>query len=124
MTNFFRDPQSFETLKKILLELVKSKPDNGQIRIWVPGCYTGEEAYTIAILLRECLDETKKYLNVQIFATDIHSDAIEKARIGSFLGIGSDVNKKRLSRIVFNANPGVPFLSQVKMFAPVFPEDV
>ena len=98
VTNFFRDPESFEKLKKVLLEIVKSKPDNGQIRIWVPGCYTGEEAYSIAIILRECMDEAKKYFNVQIFATDIDSDAIEKARIGSFSGIESDVGKERLNR--------------------------
>ena len=98
VTNFFRDPESFENLKKVLLDLVKSKPDNGQIRIWVPGCSTGEEAYSIAIILRECMDEAKKYFNVQIFATDIDSDAIEKARIGSFSGIESDVGKERLKR--------------------------
>jgi len=98
VTNFFRDPESFEKLKKILSELVKSKPDNGQIRIWVPGCSTGEEAYSIAIILRECIIETKKNFNVQIFATDIDSNAIEKARIGSYSGIESDVSKERLSR--------------------------
>lgn len=98
VTNFFRDPESFEKLKKILSELVKSKPDNGQIRIWVPGCSTGEEAYSVAIILRECMDEAKKYFNVQIFATDIDSNAIEKARIGSFSGIESDVGKERLNR--------------------------
>jgi two-component system, chemotaxis family, CheB/CheR fusion protein len=97
VTNYFRDPESFEKLKNVLLELVKSKPDNGQIRIWVPGCSTGEEAYTIAILLKECMNETKKYLNVQIFATDIDTNTIEKARIGSFSGIESDVNKERLN---------------------------
>ncbi|MGB8321127.1 MAG: CheR family methyltransferase, partial [Ignavibacteriaceae bacterium] len=98
VTNFFRDPESFENLKKVLLDLVKSKPDNGQIRIWVPGCSTGEEAYSVAIILRECMDEAKKYFNVQIFATDIDSDAIEKARIGSFSGIEPDVSKDRLNR--------------------------
>jgi two-component system CheB/CheR fusion protein len=98
VTNFFRDPESFVKLKKILLELVKTKPDNGQIRIWVPGCSTGEEAYSVAIVLRECMDETKKHINVQIFATDIDSVAIEKARVGSFSGIASDVSKERLNR--------------------------
>ncbi|MHB8931805.1 MAG: CheR family methyltransferase, partial [Melioribacteraceae bacterium] len=98
VTNFFRDPESWEKLKKVLVELVKSKPDNGQIRIWVPGCYTGEEAYSLAILLRECITETKKNFNVQIFATDIDNNAIEKARIGSFSGIESDVSKERLNR--------------------------
>ncbi|MBU2493056.1 MAG: PAS domain-containing protein [Bacteroidetes bacterium] len=98
VTNFFRDPESFEKLKKVLTELVKNKPDNGQIRIWVPGCSTGEEAYSIAIILRECIEETKKYFNVQIFATDIDSNSIEKARIGTFSGIESDVSKERLKR--------------------------
>jgi two-component system CheB/CheR fusion protein len=98
VTNFFRDPESFENLKKVFLNLVKSKPDNGQIRIWVPGCSTGEEAYSVAIILRECMDEAKKYFNVQIFATDIDSDAIEIARIGSFSGIERDIDKKRLNR--------------------------
>jgi two-component system CheB/CheR fusion protein len=97
VTSFFRDPESFEKLKDILLELVKSKPDNGQIRVWVPGCSTGEEAYSIAIILWECMNEAKKYFNVQIFATDIDTNAIEKARTGSFSGIASDVSKERLN---------------------------
>jgi len=98
VTNFFRDAEAFEKLKNILKDLVKSKPDNGQIRIWVPGCSTGEEAYSIAMILDECLDETKKHLNVQIFATDIDSNSIEKARIGTFSGIEADVGKDRLKR--------------------------
>ncbi len=98
VTNFFRDPESFEKLKIFLVELIKSKPDNGQIRIWVPGCATGEEAYSIAILLRECMDEIKKYVNVQIFATDIDNNAIDKARVGSFSGIEADVSKERLKK--------------------------
>ncbi len=103
VTNFFRDPESFENLKKVFLNLVRSKPDNGQIRIWVPGCSTGEEAYSVAIMLRECMDEAKKYFNIQIFATDIDSDAIDKARIGSFSGIESDVGKERLNRFFTSA---------------------
>jgi two-component system CheB/CheR fusion protein len=98
VTNFFRDPESFVKLKEVLLEMVKRKPDNGQIRIWVPGCSTGEEAYSIAITLRECMNEAKKNLYVQIFATDIDSSAIDKARIGTFSGIASDVSKDRLNR--------------------------
>jgi two-component system CheB/CheR fusion protein len=98
VTSFFRDPESFEKLKEQLLDLLKSKPDNSPIRVWVPGCSTGEEAYTLAIILSECIEETKKNFNVQIFATDIDSNSIEKARIGSFHGIVNDVSKKRLSR--------------------------
>ena len=98
VTSFFRDPESFVKLKSLLLELVKTKPDNGQIRIWVPGCSTGEEAYSIAIIIQECLNETKKQCDVQIFATDIDAVAIEKARTGSFTGIASDLSKERLNR--------------------------
>jgi two-component system CheB/CheR fusion protein len=98
VTNFFRDPESFENLKAVLLEVIRKKPENGHLRIWVPGCSTGEEAYSIAILLHECMDETKKYLNVQIFATDIDGKAIEKARTGLFSGIEADVSKARLNR--------------------------
>ncbi|OGU34222.1 MAG: hypothetical protein A2068_08815, partial [Ignavibacteria bacterium GWB2_35_6b] len=98
VTNFFRDPESFEILKKVLLQIVIDKPENTQLRFWVPGCSTGEEAYSIAIILRECIDEVKKYFNVQIFATDIDSKAIEKARIGSYAGIENDVGKERLKR--------------------------
>jgi len=121
VTNFFRDPESFEKLKIILLNLVKSKPENGQIRIWVPGCSTGEEAYSIAIILRECMNEAKKYFNVQIFATDIDANAIEKARIGSFSGIESDVGKVRLN--LFFSSDGSLFtvrkeIREMLVFAP------
>jgi len=98
VTNFFRDPESFDKLKIMLSEIVKNKTDNGQIRIWVPGCSTGEEAYSIAIILHECLDEIKKRLNIQIFATDIDSNAIEKARIGTYYGIAQDLSTERLNR--------------------------
>ena len=98
VTTFFRDPESFVKLKAVLLDLVTGKEENGQIRIWVPGCSTGEEAYSVAIVLRECMTEAKKVLNVQIFGTDIDSLAIEKARNGLFSGIASDVGKDRLAR--------------------------
>jgi two-component system CheB/CheR fusion protein len=98
VTTFFRDPGSFVKLKAVLLDLVKSKPDNGQVRIWVPGCSTGEEAYSVAMILRECTMEAKKTLTVQIFGTDIDGVAIEKARSGIFSGIASDVDKDRLTR--------------------------
>src|SRR3970282_2039857 len=84
VTNFFRDPESFERLKALLADLVKIKPENSKIRIWVPGCSTGEEAYSVAIILRECMNEARKNFNVQIFATDIDSNSIDIARIRTF----------------------------------------
>jgi two-component system CheB/CheR fusion protein len=98
VTHFFRDPESFERLKTAVSEMVRNKPDNGQIRMWVPGCSTGEEAYSLAIIVRECMDEAKKNLTVQIFATDIDSQSIDKARTGSYSGIDGSVSKERLSR--------------------------
>ncbi|KUO60666.1 hypothetical protein APF79_02530 [bacterium BRH_c32] len=98
VTNFFRDKESFDTLKLAIHELILNKENNGNLRIWIPACSTGEEAYSIAIIINECLSETKKNLNVQIFATDIDFNAIEKARKGTFIGIGSDLSNERLER--------------------------
>jgi two-component system CheB/CheR fusion protein len=100
VTSFFRDPEAFEVLKeKVLLGALKDKPCNDTVRIWVPGCATGEEAYSIAILLQECMQALNQVLNVQIFATDIDNDAVEKARMGIYPGdISADVGQDRLRR--------------------------
>ncbi|HSW53521.1 MAG TPA: chemotaxis protein CheB [Ignavibacteriaceae bacterium] len=103
VTNFFRDPDSFEKLKELLADLVKTKPENSKIRIWVPGCSTGEEAYSVAIILRECMNEARKYFNVQIFATDIDKNAIDIARIGTYTGIKQDVSKERLKKFFISS---------------------
>ena len=100
VTNFFRDPDAFLTLKqKVIPLLFSNKLDNSPIRIWVLGCSTGEEAYSIAILLQEHMDTLKKNYKVQIFATDIDSAAIAKARSGLYpFTIGFDVSPERLSQ--------------------------
>jgi two-component system CheB/CheR fusion protein len=99
VTSFFRDPDAFEGLAAALTALLTRKPDNYGVRIWVPGCSSGEEAYSIAILVREFTERMKKPLSVQIFATDLDSDAIDVARAGVYpLGIANDVTPKRLKR--------------------------
>ncbi|KTD16256.1 CheR family methyltransferase [Legionella jordanis] len=100
VTNFFRDPEAFDILKSIIREKVlKDKPNNYTLRVWVPGCATGEEAYSLAILLHECLEQQKSLCNVQIFGTDIDEDAIEIARAGLFSpNIVNDLSKERLAR--------------------------
>jgi len=99
VTSFFRDADAFEALAEALGALLAKKTDNYQVRVWVPGCSTGEEAYSIAILLREFTERAKKPLSVQIFATDLDADAIDFARMGLYpLGIASDVTPQRLSR--------------------------
>lgn len=84
VTSLFRDDEAFKILKeRIKAKLIVHK-SNDVFRIWSAGCSTGEEAYTIAILVRECLDELKQNISVQIFATDIDSYAIGKARLGKY----------------------------------------
>ena len=99
-TSFFRDPEAFESLAgTVLPELLKNKPDDAVVRVWVPGCSTGEEAYSLAILLQQCADRLKKPLHLQIFATDLDTEAIEAARSGHYPdGIAVDVSHERLTR--------------------------
>jgi two-component system, chemotaxis family, CheB/CheR fusion protein len=98
VTRFFRDSESFEHLKKLVFpRLVQDRPADAAIRIWVPGCATGEEAYSIAISLSEYLEETGQAYPIQIFASDVSSAAVEKARTGKYLGtIAADVSPERL----------------------------
>lgn len=98
VTSFFRDPWAFEVLvKQILLPAIREQSPNEVFRVWVPGCATGEEAYSIAILLRESMEELKHHISVQIFATDLDSDSIDVARSGLFPDeIRSDVSEQRL----------------------------
>jgi two-component system CheB/CheR fusion protein len=86
VTNFFRDPPLFEALKhEVFPKLIKGKSGTQKIRVWVPGCSTGEEAYSIAICLLEYLEEKKINTPIQIFATDLNKDSIDKARNGIYL---------------------------------------
>lgn len=80
VTHFFRDPAAFTALERALLKLVESKDADGHVRIWVPACASGEEAYSIAILATELMERTGRHLAVQIFATDIDDAAVTFAR--------------------------------------------
>lgn len=100
VTSFFRDPQAFEALAhKGLPSLVEGKPDGATLRLWVVGCSTGEEVYSLTILLQEYLTQKKLRLTVQIFASDLDSRAIEMARAGLYpIGIARDLTPARLQR--------------------------
>ena len=100
VTSFFRDPEAFESLRKNELPaLLKSRPENYTLRIWAPGCASGEEAYTLAITLRETMEAVKRRLGIQIFGTDLDSEAIDVARAGQYPdGIARDLSEKRLQR--------------------------
>jgi two-component system CheB/CheR fusion protein len=101
VTNFFRDPKAFAALEQLVTAtFFENKPANSEIRIWVCGCCTGEEAYSIAILLQEKLDQLpNNNFNVQVFASDIDKLSVEKARQGVFpQSIESDVTPERLAQ--------------------------
>ena len=102
VTSFFREPEAFAVLKEsVISQLLKTKKTGEPIRIWVAGCSTGEEAYSIAIVLRECLDDLlpKGNFKIQIYATDIDKDAIDLARQGTYpANIVADVSEERLER--------------------------
>ncbi|CAG1064616.1 Chemotaxis protein methyltransferase [uncultured bacterium] len=85
VTSFFRDPGSFQALReKIFPSILSSRKNSEPVRIWVPGCATGEEAYSIAISLMETLGEEASTAYVQLFATDIDEKALEKARAATY----------------------------------------
>lgn len=100
VTSFFRDKEAFASLEeRVIRPLVESKSSGDPIRVWVPGCSTGEEAYSIAILLNEAVAETKRRIPVQVFATDIDVRAIDRARAGVYRsGIIAEVSPERLDR--------------------------
>ncbi len=116
VTSFFRDPEGFDALKtEALYPLLKKKRHNESVRIWVPGCSTGEEAYSLAILMQEYIEENKQILNVQIFATDIDEDAINKARLGFYpAGISEDVSGERLKKFFVQENSGYKIRKDIR----------
>jgi len=107
VTGFFRDPGAYHSLrKKVFPVLLKNRPADSALRIWVPGCSTGEEAYSIAICALEFLGEAESNIPVQIFGTDISGAAIEKARAGTYgESVTADVSPERLRRF-FTPVPG------------------
>lgn len=100
VTEFFREGESWAELeKKVIPEIIAGKEANSPIRIWVPGCASGEEAYTIAILLHEHLLEAGKNPEFQLFATDIDTNALEIARVGRYPeSIASAMTPARLQK--------------------------
>jgi len=108
VTSFFRDAAVWEMLKlKVLPAMIEELPNGYVLRAWVPGCSTGEEAYSLAMVFKEAMENVRnhKSLSLQIFATDLDLDAIEKARKGMFSSnITADVSPERLSKF-FTVEP-------------------
>ena len=98
VTSFFRDGEAFDALKKHISENLL-EDDGGVLRAWVPGCSTGEEAYSLAMIIRECLEERDADREVQIFGTDLDPEAIEAARRGLYSSAeASDIGRERLKK--------------------------
>ncbi|MGP0073076.1 MAG: chemotaxis protein CheB [Bryobacteraceae bacterium] len=115
VTCFFRDPEVWQFLKdQIFPSILKNRKTDAPIRIWVPGCATGEEPYSIAMLLLEC-KEPSGGAPIQIFATDISKQAIQTARDGIYReNIVSDVSPERLRRFFVKTNDGYQISKRVR----------
>ena len=100
VTNFFRDPEAFTALEdEVIPALFAGKPPGSVIRVWSPGCSTGEEAYSLAILMQERMEALKQNYKLQVFATDIDRRAIATARAGLYpASIAADISEERLAR--------------------------
>lgn len=116
VTSFFRDPDAFAALAaKVFPEITSGKSADTPVRIWVPGCSTGEEAYSIAISLLEFMGEAASGIPVQIFATDVDEAAINKARLGIYPeGIIDDVSPDRLRRFFARTDAGYQISKQIR----------
>jgi two-component system CheB/CheR fusion protein len=125
VTSFFRDPAAWEVLKaQVIPALLKDRPPSQALRVWIPACSTGEEAYSMAIVFKEALEQLKpaRSHTLQIFATDLDRDAIEKARAAVFpANIAADVSPERLSRFFVQLDHGYQVAKPIRelvIFAP------
>jgi len=128
VTNFFRNPEVFEQLEReVVPKLFSRKQANESLRVWSVGCATGEEAYSLAILLLETAtrmnrETSDQPLSIQIFASDLHERSLERAREGFYPGdIETDVSPERLRRFFQKENGGYRIRKEVRemvVFAP------
>ena len=125
VTSFFRDPAAWECLRaKIIPAILAAHPAGGALRAWVPGCSTGEEAYSLAMIFKEALAEEKPAggFSLQIFATDLDKDAIDRARQGVYpANIAGDVSAERLRRFFVEEKHGYRVGKEIRemvIFAP------
>jgi len=122
VTGFFRDPAAFQVLKKkIFPRLVLHKDGNAPVRVWVPGCATGEEVYSLAICLHEFLGKNQNNKSIQIFGTDISDVMVGRARAGVYpRSIEAEVSPERLRRYFQKVDSGYQiskFIRDVCIFA-------
>jgi two-component system CheB/CheR fusion protein len=116
VTSFFRDPTVFDFLaEKIIPDLVRSHSVDQPLRLWIAGCSTGEETYSLAMLFREEITAAKREIKLQIFASDVDADAVATAREGLYPEtIAADVSPARLTRFFSKDDHGYRILPELR----------
>ena len=116
VTSFFREPEAFTALKNVVFpRIVENKSFDIPLRVWVPGCSTGEEAYSLAMCFQEFSEEQNVFHPIQIFASDIDEAAIEKARQGIYPdNIAQDISAERLRRFFVKTEQGYQISKAVR----------
>ena len=126
VTSFFRDPQAFEALAAgPLIQLLESRDEGSTVRAWVPGCARGEEALSVAIMLRECAAKLGKHFDFHLFGTDLDSEAIDAARAGLYpASIAADVSPARLERYFHREDAGYRVRREIRDMVVFAPQNV
>ena len=107
VTSFFRNPEAFEALQRDVLPQLLQQPGDDPIRVWVPGCSTGQEAYSIAIAFMESAEKSPRGRNLQVFATDLNEKVLDKARFGLYpKSLSDDISPERLRRFFVEEQGG------------------
>ena len=116
VTSFFRDPKAFELLaEQVIPDLVRRHPPDRPLRIWVAGCSTGEETYSIAMLFLEEIAAAKRNIKLQVFASDVDADAVALAREGLYPeSIAADVSPARLARFFTKEEHGYRVVPELR----------
>ena len=116
VTGFFRDAPAFEILKKkVFPEILKTRQPAAPVRIWVPGCATGEEVYSLTICLLECMKDESDSVTIQVFGTDVNEPSLEKARLGVYTSNQlKDVSPGRLKRFFVKLDRGYQIRKDIR----------
>src|SRR5260370_18010721 len=116
VTGFFRNPEAFEVLKKsVFPKLLKNRSPDNSIRVWVLGCSTGQEAYSIAMSFLEFTSRANSHVPLQVFATDLNEALLEKARAGLYAKtLVSDLSRDRLRRFFIQQDGGYRIIKSIR----------
>lgn len=116
VTKFFRDPKAFEVLaEKVIPDILLGRKDDEPVRVWVPACATGEEAVSIVILFEEAMESMNRRIPLQVFATDLDAEAIQRARACEYSeAIEADVSKERLKCFFVKNNHTYRFRTELR----------